>query len=270
MKTHVQQRRRLWGFTLIELLVVIAIIAILAAMLLPVVERGKTSSQRVGCLNNLRQWGIGTALYSTDNADWLPMESAIDGINTWEVTRQPFAVGVWYNAMPEVMKTRKMSDYAETPSSQFEFYSRNVFHCPRARFSDVAATYPNFSLAMNSKLMGDFESTTPAGSFDSFARQIRITSIQEPARTALFLDAGVAGEQQLSSLQPPYTGQPKAFASQFPGRHTRGGNILFVDGHGSFLRGDAVVDMNPASDYRGGAVFPPKEVVWCANPNTVP
>jgi prepilin-type N-terminal cleavage/methylation domain-containing protein/prepilin-type processing-associated H-X9-DG protein len=67
-----------FAFTLIELLVVIAIIAILAAMLLPVLASAKEKSKRAKCISNLHQIGIALQMYALDNRDYLPQWSSTD------------------------------------------------------------------------------------------------------------------------------------------------------------------------------------------------
>jgi prepilin-type N-terminal cleavage/methylation domain-containing protein/prepilin-type processing-associated H-X9-DG protein len=60
------------GFTLLELLVVVAIVAILAAILFPVLAQARESARTTACLNHLRQVGAAFALYVQDYDDRLP------------------------------------------------------------------------------------------------------------------------------------------------------------------------------------------------------
>jgi prepilin-type N-terminal cleavage/methylation domain-containing protein/prepilin-type processing-associated H-X9-DG protein len=56
------------AFTLVELLVVCVIIAVLAALLLPALNKGTSSAHRIQCVGNLRQLGLAAQMYWDDNS----------------------------------------------------------------------------------------------------------------------------------------------------------------------------------------------------------
>jgi prepilin-type N-terminal cleavage/methylation domain-containing protein/prepilin-type processing-associated H-X9-DG protein len=80
------------GFTLIELLIVIAIIAILAAILLPVLASAKVRAERAQCLNNLKEVAGGILIFDGDNnntfppAAWSLSDSSDPGSSSAQVT----------------------------------------------------------------------------------------------------------------------------------------------------------------------------------------
>ena len=71
------------GFTLIELLTVIATIAILAALLFPILSRAKIKAQRTGCLSNLRQLGLAWVMYKDDNNGFLAESYPVNNPEVW-------------------------------------------------------------------------------------------------------------------------------------------------------------------------------------------
>lgn len=85
------------AFTLIELLVVIAIIAILAAILFPVLTQAREAAKDTLNLSNIKQVGLGFVMYSSDFDDELPLAVNFDNANnnqalpwTWQQYIQPY------------------------------------------------------------------------------------------------------------------------------------------------------------------------------------
>jgi prepilin-type N-terminal cleavage/methylation domain-containing protein len=78
------------GFTLIELLVVISIIALLVAILLPAIGKARAVAQTAICTNNMKQLGIGKAMYSNDFKNGVPLF-----YGTWAGPGPKPASGMW-------------------------------------------------------------------------------------------------------------------------------------------------------------------------------
>ena len=116
MRLKSEQRR---AFTLIELLVVIAIIAILASMLLPAVAKSKSKTQRIACVSNMKQTGVGIILWSMDHEGKYPwiVQVTDGGTHTLPQAWQHFVVISNELGTPKVLHCP--TDKAKTGASDF-------------------------------------------------------------------------------------------------------------------------------------------------------
>ncbi|MDB6053897.1 MAG: prepilin-type N-terminal cleavage/methylation domain [Verrucomicrobiales bacterium] len=133
--------RRL-GFTLLELLMVIAIIAILAGLLLPSFTRAKARGQRITCLSNLREIGIGFQMFANDhNHQYPPLVPQRDG-GTYEVAATSDALAHFLSISNEIVTPKVLACPSDSRIAAQNWKSINKTNVSYAVFLDAS---PNVS-----------------------------------------------------------------------------------------------------------------------------
>jgi prepilin-type N-terminal cleavage/methylation domain-containing protein/prepilin-type processing-associated H-X9-DG protein len=122
---HTQRRaaRGRFGFSLVELLVVIGIVAMLIALLLPVVTAARRSGQASSCAQNLRQIGMALQTYATENHLRLPVAEMI----VTNASNTPIAYITWDDFINRQLGGRLPAADIEADHTANDVLS---MHCP--------------------------------------------------------------------------------------------------------------------------------------------
>jgi prepilin-type processing-associated H-X9-DG protein len=219
---------------LIELLVVIAIIAILAAMLLPVLAKAKQKAQQTSCLNNLKQLGLGMMIYLGDNQDNFPASAS--NAHGWHTEDW-----IYFDRGGGTPPVHLLQD-SQIVRGLGTAASTNIFICPSEKVflgkNGYGYSY-SFNGLGNTGMALEFDdggALTPSYPYKS--TQVRrpgdkIMLVEEPATTAPDESPQVGTTTIDDGRWEPEPGDTSPFQHNLINiRHNKiGGNANFADGH---------------------------------------